>query len=166
MKRNATYSIANKVRLAGAAGLFVCISLLLAGCGALDKPVRPTVYDFGPGALGGAASPAQGSLPAIALADVETHAALDNTAVFYRLAYADAQQLRPYAQTRWSMVPAQMIRQRLRDRLGQRRAVLNPGDGTVLSGGVSPWVLRLDLEEFSQVFDAPASSTGHNESGT
>ena len=51
--------------------------------------------------------------------------------MLYRLAYADAQQLQPYALARWSMPPAQLVRQRLRDALGQRGPVLNVGDGNV-----------------------------------
>ncbi len=124
--------------------------VLLGGCAALpDKPVRPAVYDFGPGLsapLPAAATPAQAPL---ALAGIEAPAAVDGTAVLYRLAYADVQQLRPYAQARWSMPPAQLVRQRLRERLSPQRAVLNPGEGA------AGQTLRLELEEFSQVFDAP-----------
>jgi cholesterol transport system auxiliary component len=72
----------------------------------------------------------------------------------YRLAYADAQQLKPYALTRWSMPPAQLISQRLRQQLGEQRAVVAPGEAA------APFNLRLVLEEFSQVFDAPAQSHG------
>jgi hypothetical protein len=50
-------------------------------------------------------------------------------AVLYRLAYADAQQLRPYSQARWSQPPAQLLQQRLREQLGLRRAVLKADDG-------------------------------------
>jgi cholesterol transport system auxiliary component len=75
--------------------------------------------------------------------------------VLYRLAYADAQQLRPYAQARWSMTPAQLVRQRLREHLGQRRAVMNPGEGTVAAG-----TLRIELEEFSQLFETADKSVG------
>jgi cholesterol transport system auxiliary component len=132
------------------------IFALLGGCAALpDKPVRPAVYDFGPG-LSGAAAPARpgAALPALALADIEAPAALDGTAMLYRLAYADVQQLRPYAQARWSMPPAQLVRQRLRDPLSQQRVVLNPGDGPATS------TLRLELEDFTQVFETPERAVG------
>ena len=42
-----------------------------------------------------------------------------STAVHYRLAYADAQQLRPYQAARWSQPPIQLGRQSLQARLGQ-----------------------------------------------
>ncbi len=135
--------------------LFSC--LVLGGCTLLEKPIRPAVYDFGPGVL---AAPAQNSatpLAAVALAEVEAANALDSTAVLYRLGYADVQQLLPYSQARWSMTPAQLVRQRLRETLGQRRMVLSPGDGQV-GGAASALVLRVELDEFSQLFDTPAHS--------
>ena len=165
---------------------------VLAGCSALpDKPVRPTVYDFGPGAVAAQPANRMAPLPTLALDEVQASAALDSTAVLYRLAYADAQALRPYAQARWSMTPAQLLRQRLREHLGQRRAVLNVGEGSASlargagsvaaatavtaaaagstdATGSSPatasatplMLLRVELEEFSQLFESPSASTG------
>lgn len=130
-----------------------------SGCSVLDKPVRPAVYDFGPGAMAGAPSVAGGSLPALVLADIEAAPALDSTAVLYRLTYTNAQQLLPYAHARWSMAPAQLLRQHLREALGQRRTVLNPSDGPV-AAAQPPLTLRIDLEEFSQLFTAPGQSIG------
>lgn len=132
------------------------MSLALAGCALPDKPARPAVYDFGPGSL---SMPPKGTamLAPLAVAEIEANPALDSTAVLYRLAYADDQQLKAYAQARWSMTPAQLVRQRLREQLGQRRALLNPGDGN-LAGTATPLTLRIELEEFSQLFDAPGKS--------
>jgi len=132
--------------------------LVLAGCSVIDKPVRAAVYDFGPGPLASAAAGPPG-LPALTLAEVDAGAALDSTAVLYRLAYANAQQLLPYAQARWSMAPAELLRQRLRERIGQQRTVLGPDDANP-GGELARWVLRVELEEFSQLFSAPAQSTG------
>jgi cholesterol transport system auxiliary component len=148
-----SFSIANNdLRTLGWAGF--CLSIvLLGGCSALpDRPVRPAVYDFGPGLVVKPA-PAE-SLPALLLADIDAPAAVDGTAVLFRLAYADVQQLRPYAQARWSMPPAQLVRQRLRDQLSQQRVVLNPAEGP------AAFILRLELEEFTQVFEAPDRSVG------
>lgn len=133
-------------------------TLALAACAAPQAPVVKAVYDFGPvlvstpAAAPSAASPA--ALPALALADVEASSALEGTALVYRLAYADAQQLRPYALARWSMPPAQLVRLRLRDALASSGPVLGSADGA------APWLLRVELDEFSQQFDAPASSAG------
>jgi len=139
---------------AGLAG--VLAGALLAGCALPERPVRPLVYDFGPGGLPDAPADGAAALqPPLALAEVEAPPALDGTAVLYRLAYADAQQLRPYAQARWSMPPAQLVQQRLREQLGRQGPVLGAADG----GGAAR-ELRIELEEFSQVFDAPQQSTG------
>ncbi len=148
-------------------GIFVVIFMVLAvsGCSGLpDKPTRATMYDFGPGPLATQPSTRQAPLPPLALDDVSTSGgALDNMAVLYRLAYTDAQQLRPYSQARWSMPPAQLVRQRLREQLGQRRAVFSAGSSVALNrsqNAVLPLLLRLDLEEFSHLFTAPNTSVG------
>ena len=139
-------------------------ALALVACSALpEKPVRATQYDFGPGAVVAPAAQAGPALPPLALADVESAGVLEGgTAVLYRLAYADAQQLRPYAQARWSMPPAQLVRQRLRDRLSERRAVLNAGESAALvrTEGSLPLVLRVELAEFTHLFQSPSASTG------
>lgn len=141
-----------------ATALFGVITLGLVGCSALQPAARPVVYDFGPGALAPAAVTRQVNQPALVLADVVAPGALDGTAVLYRLAYSDTQQLRPYAQARWSMPPAQLLRQRMREQLGQRRTVLNPEQGVLAPGSVM--TLHVELEEFSQLFEAADRSSG------
>lgn len=140
----------------------VVLAAVLAGCSALpDKPQRPAQYDFGPGPVATVPTDRRAPLPPLALADVEANGPLEaGTAVLYRLGYADAQQLRPYALARWSMPPAQLVQQRLREHLGQRRTVVSAGEGAALlrTDGQQPLVLRLDLDEFSQLFTAPATS--------
>lgn len=119
----------------------------------MQPAARPTVYDFGPPPAAPAAAPRQ---PPVVLQEIESSMALENNALLYRLAYADAQALRPYAQARWSMPPAQLLRLRLREVLGQSRNVLVPQDAPP---GSLPSV-RVDLEEFSHWFDSPQASTG------
>jgi cholesterol transport system auxiliary component len=166
------------------------VATLLAGCASVvDKPVRPTLYDFGSVPLAGvgvttpvpattgtapvpaspglatasAASIAQRQpLPPLVIADIEGAGALDGSAVLYRLGYANANELRAYALARWSAPPPQLVRQRLREQLGRERPVLNLGESASLvrESGVLPHVLRLELEEFVHVFDAPERSHG------
>ena len=147
--------------------LLTCLALAatLAGCSGLpDKPTRALMYDFGPGPLATLPSTRQAPLPPIAIDDISTYGgAIENMAVLYRLAYSDAQQLRPYSQARWSMPPAQLVRQRLREQLSQRRAVFSAGEGAALNrsqNAVLPPVLKIELQEFSQLFSAPETSVG------
>ncbi|MBX3660561.1 MAG: membrane integrity-associated transporter subunit PqiC [Ramlibacter sp.] len=158
-------SIAQSGRLTRATNRFPLafgLALLLVACAGPDRPTRATLYDFGPGATAPLPATRQAPLSPLALGDIEAGGSLDGSAMLYRLAYADANELRPYAQARWSAPPAQLVRQRLREHLSLRRAVLNMGEGAAItrSGGQAPLVLRLELEEFSQVFDSPAASQG------
>ena len=152
-------SIAVNAYNTGARCLFVSILLVLTGCALPSPPARYATYDFGPGLLSAPAANRLAPLGPLAVAEIEVQPALDSTAVLYRLAYADAQKLQPYTLARWSMTPAQLIRQRLKEQLAQRRALLNPGEGGP-EGAPSPPTLRIELEEFSQLFEAPGSSVG------
>jgi cholesterol transport system auxiliary component len=164
-----------------ARGLLAVAAMLLGGCASVvDKPVRPTLYDFGSVPIAavapstvtttGASAPsanaaapgARTALAPLVIADIEGAGALDGSAVLYRLGYADANQLRAYALARWSAPPPQLVRQRLREQLGRERPVLNLGESASLvrESGVLPHVLRLELEEFVHVFDAPERSHG------
>jgi cholesterol transport system auxiliary component len=136
--------------------------VVLAGCSALpSKPVRQTMYDFGPQATAPEAVTAP-ARPALVLPDVEVSGSLETTALLYRLGYEDANQLRPYAFARWSAPPGQLLRQRLREVLGRERPVLDSAAGAALArrGGNPPPVLRVELEEFSQLFASPTDSQG------
>lgn len=148
------------LRLTGAP---LAAALLLAGCGALpDKPVRATLYDFGPGPNAAAAPAGAAALPTLALAEIESNTRLDGTQILYRLGYADANELRPYGQSRWSLPPAQLLRQRLRDALAERRTVLGPEESATIARteGRVPDTLRISLDEFSHYFDSASGSVG------
>ena len=168
---NATENIAkNELQACGKRLFCLFFALTLAaGCSVIDKPVRATMYDFGPGVLSTrneALRPAAvlaPALPPLAIADIATAGgALENQAVLYRLGYLDNQQLRPYSQARWTMPPAQLVRQRLRERLSQQRVVLTAREGVALnrSQNTNLPMLRLELEEFSQLFSALDASAG------
>ena len=134
----------------------------LAGCSSLpDKPVRETMYDFGPPAATEAPGAPASAAPLV-LARIDVTATLESPALLYRLGYADAHQLHPYAFARWSAPPGELLQQRLRDHLGRLRPVLDPGAASSLArrGGATPPVLRVELEEFSHVFDSQTDSRG------
>ena len=138
-------------------------ALAAAGCSVLPRPpVRADVYDFGPG-LAQPAAPGAAALPPVAVADVEMVGLPEaSSALLYRLAYANAQQLQPYSQARWSQPPAVLLQQALREQLGRQRAVLSGDDGMalLLGQGRMPTVLRVQLEGFSQGFHSPQDSVG------
>ncbi|HWH73299.1 MAG TPA: ABC-type transport auxiliary lipoprotein family protein [Methylibium sp.] len=138
------------------------LALGVAACSSFapDKPVRATLYDFGPGPVAAAAQ--RGTQPPIVLADLETPAALDTAALLYRLGYDDAHQLHPYSRARWSAPPGRLVEQRLREHLGRERVVLDLTQSAALarSGGAMPRILRIELAEFSHLFDSPKTSWG------
>ena len=160
---NTHFLIARTARTQRLGALF-CLGLLLSACSSLPAPpLRPQLYDFGPGLT--APAPQDRRAP-LALAPVEAVGTADaGQALHYRLAYADAQQLRLYAQARWSQPPAQLLQQRLREQLAQRHAVLGLVEAASLArdakaGSTAPDQLRVELEEFSQVFTSPQDSAG------
>ena len=135
---------------------FCLILLTLGGCGALplpDKPVRAAPYDLGPPLP--LAAHAGADRAALGLGSVDAPAALDGTHIIYRLAYSEGgQQPRPYALARWSMSPPQLVTQRLREAFAATRPVVDSGSG------LARLELRAELDEFAQVFTAPAASEG------
>ena len=137
-------------------GVIAALSLsLLSACSTPHAPATKTVYDFGlaPSAVG--AAPAR-AIPAAALllTDVQAPMALNATAVQYRLSYDNEQALRSYALARWSMAPTQLVQQRLKLALNARGPVLAEGQGAPKHS------LKIELEEFVQVFEQPQSSLG------
>lgn len=127
--------------------------LLASGCATRSAP--QTLYDLGPlpAPLGAPASPA---LPPLALAEPVGPAFLDSPMMFYRLTYANDQQPRAFAESRWSMAPAQLLGQRLKARFGQvGSGMISAGDGAT-----NVPVVRVETDDFTQVFDTPTHSAG------
>lgn len=133
----------------------VCVLALafsmLAGCVGTSRPIANVRYDLGPPP---AAPAGAGSMPAIKVLAVSAPETLASDKLVYRLSYADVQQTASYASSHWAMAPSELLTLRLRNALSQR--------GTVLTGadGVSAPVLKVDLDEFEQVFDSQTQSHG------
>ncbi|SEI53891.1 ABC-type transport auxiliary lipoprotein family protein [Paraburkholderia diazotrophica] len=123
---------------------------VLAGCAGNPAALADIRYDLGPAPLPGST----GTMPAIKVLDVTAPATLDSDKLIYRLTYADSQQTASYATSHWTMPPAQLLTQRLRNALSSRGTVLTGGDG------VHAPVLRVDLDEFEQDFDGQSESHG------
>ncbi len=128
------------------------VSVLLTACfGGATKSVTVAQYDLGDvSSLGGAAK-GELSLP---LRSVDVHAPswLSKASMQYRLAYADAGRRDAYTESRWAAAPGELLEVSLRRRLGLV-------DGAADSAGSGAGCrLRVELDEFVQVFDSAQQS--------
>lgn len=124
------------------------LSLALSACltnGKRGNESAPAIYDLGAPAK----MPLSGPLTATAI-EVRAPLWLDTMGIDYRLLYADSARLREYGRARWAGPPTQLIERRLAQRLGS----LPAGQGR------SSCLLRLEISEFSQLFDTPERSRG------
>jgi cholesterol transport system auxiliary component len=138
--------------------LFNFFCILLTACGVLpEQREAPSVFDLGAPhahAPAAASAPVIGATLLIPLAGA--NAWIDNTGIQYRLAYQDASRAEAYAQNRWVMTPAQLFTERVRARF----AAASRGVVTAQDGAKADYALRIELEDFSQTFDAAQSSKG------
>ncbi|VWD54282.1 ABC transporter [Burkholderia lata] len=133
-----------------AAALAVLTLSLAAGCAGNSAALSNVRYDLGPATSVVTAGPG----PALKVLDVAAPDALDSDKFAYRLAYVDAQHVAVYRDSRWIAPPAQLLTQRLRGALSSRGTVLEGSDG------VRAPTLKVDLNEFEQVFDGQSQSHG------
>jgi cholesterol transport system auxiliary component len=125
--------------------------LPLAGCAlAPERPVAPARHDFGPAAP----LPATAAmLPApVAIGTVAAPDWLDSPALAYRLLWDTPGRLRAYASTSWAAAPSALLAERLRERTAARGGLARV---YAVEGAAPVAVLRVDLAEFAQWFDAP-----------
>jgi cholesterol transport system auxiliary component len=136
----------------------IIAAIFAAGCAATRAHAPASVYDFGldrsPALAAGAASRLAGVSTKL-LVTATSPAWLDNPAIQYRLAYHDPGRAYIYANSRWASPPVALLAQRAKRRIASAgsTAVVSSGDGVR-----ADYALRLDLEEFTQVFDAPGES--------
>ena len=118
------------------------VSLLLAACiGGSDAPSKVAHYDLG------AMQPAPNNRIVASLRGIDVFpvAWIDTPAMQYRLLYAANQRRQNYAESRWVAPPAELLSHALKKRM--------------LSGeSAGACRLRVDLDEFIQVFDSPKAS--------
>lgn len=111
-------------------------------------------FDFGTVAQSPNASKVQLNGVKWIIADIRVPASLDGNAMLYRLNYDNPQELKPFAQSRWSATPAQLFHLRLKQ-------AINHAGGAALSAsdGIKDVPqLRIELDEFAQHFSAPQRS--------
>lgn len=120
-------------------------SLLLSGCmtpSYRNGPQPQAQFDLGP------VNPPPAEARPWRLR-VQARGGLEDTAMRYRLAYADAARVMEYAQSRWMNPPAEILQRRLEGRLYS-----NPGQARDYCQ------LQLELSRFEQVFDTASASQG------
>ena len=131
----------------------ICMSVVavLTGCASGPPAAVSNIrYDLGEAApLGNTMN-----MPPVKVLAVSASKNLDTNAFVYRLKYADAQRTGSYADSHWTMSPADLLTQRLRVALASRGPVLTGADP------VRAPTLQVDLTDFEQVFDAPEKSHG------
>jgi cholesterol transport system auxiliary component len=132
------------------------VMLLLTGCAtAPHSQIPAAVYDFGlqsPADVPAASALSGQSqlMVSLLVAEATAPAWLDSQAIQYRLAYHDPAQTHSYANSRWVAAPAALLTQRIRSRI---TTVTNSGVVSAGDGVRADYALRLELEEFTQVFD-------------
>ncbi len=131
--------------------LALSVAAALAACS--STPSAPNaLYDFGLAPTAAASSGTR--LPtALRVAEVAGPGWMDGNAIYYRLAYAQSQRTDAYANSRWVESPVNLFDARLRNAAAARGQVV---------GYATPDVptLRVELVDFSQVFDRPDASRG------
>lgn len=80
---------------------------------------------------------------------------LESNAIVYRLNYQDAARQLTYANSRWAAPVASLLSQRLRAQLA---AASDGGIVNIADSARADYALRVEIEEFSQVFDTAEAS--------
>jgi len=134
----------------------VSYALLLAGCASQER-AQNTVYDFGAPSPRPSTPATPPAAPlAIVVMDVTGPSGLDTERMFYRLNYADAQQARTYASSRWSATPVALVTTRIKTRLSQ--AHMKVLSATDAANGVP--ILRIEIDDFVHAFPSADRSEG------
>ena len=134
--------------------LVLLLAATLSGCTlGPEKKDAAATYD-----LSGAPSSAAGKTRIRATLLVQPVAApgwLESNAIVYRLNYQDAARQLNYANSRWAAPVASLVAQRLRAQLA---AASDSGIVNLADSARADYALRVELEEFSQVFDTAEAS--------
>lgn len=140
--------------------LLILAVLGLAGCATSKAQTGMAIYDFGALRLT-AESAFSGETTAkrlgtsLLVTDVAAPIWLDSNAIQYHLAYHDPARIYAYGANRWAASPSILLTQRIRNRIA---TVTDGGVASTAEGVRTDYVLRVELQEFTQIFDAPDQS--------
>ena len=130
------------------------LAATLGGCSLGPKATeQPASYDLGPPRQHAAANPPLAAL--VMLPEVTAPSWLSGNGIVYRLNFENAARANAYTQSRWTAPPPALLTQRLRNRFA---AAASHGVVTAADGVRADYLLRVDLEDFSQSFDSPTTS--------
>lgn len=122
---------------------------LVGACAGNPASINEVRYDLGPPPE----MAVTGTLPPLKVLEVNVPPQLDNDGILYRLS-ANEQRTSRYAHSRWTMSPARLLTLRLRMSLGEHATVLSGADA------VQAPLLKIELDQFEQVFDSATQSSG------
>lgn len=131
-------------------------SIWLTGCAITPQNVRPaSVYDFGlqqaSSTNSAPGNQQQQLMTSILIAEAKSPVWLNSNAIQYRLAYREPTQSYQYANSRWAAAPATLLTHHIRNSIATatNNRILSASDNVR-----ADFILHLELEEFSQIFDA------------
>lgn len=130
----------------------IFLAILLAGCTFIPK-ASPSIstYDLGPARL---STPDPTSSPiTIQIANISAPVWLDTQSIYYRLAYHDPARIYTYARSRWNAPPAQLLTERFKQYFATQNIHSQRKNHTLVN-----YLLKIDLEEFTQIFNTPDNS--------
>ena len=135
--------------------LYFFFSICLTGCAITPQNEKPvSVHDFGLPKIyrtNSTTDHQQHLSKNLLVAEARSPVWLNNNTIQYRLAYQDPTQSYKYANSRWSASPATLLTHHIRNSIAitTNNKVLSSTDSVR-----ADFILRLELEEFSQIFDA------------
>lgn len=139
---------------------FAMAIVALAGCAVVRTHSPAAVYDFGlqlPAYTLSSGEESGGKRLQVSLlvTDASTPLSRDDMGIHYRLAYDDPSRSYAYGSSRWAAPPAVLLTQRIRSRIAEisENAVVRTTEGVL-----TDYALRLEIEEFTQVFDTADDS--------
>lgn len=139
-------------------GLRLATAVLAGGLAActLGPAPRETPAQYDLGALPSFERSNPSFSAVLLVPDVSAPSLLEGQGIVFRLAYDEPARVRTYAQSQWKAPVPVLLSQRLRGRFA---AATQRGVVTGNDGARAEYMLRVDLEEFSQVFTAPDVSS-------